>query len=110
MVDQYDNINATREFWQAATNRVVSTCISVYANVIYTEKDTGIILYRSPEPVQVMIDTTRENNVSIPELAYNEKCFSQFWTRFQRFSYSNGVLTIEGDGYGNKKAYRATIL
>lgn len=104
-VNQYENIDATREFWQAATNRIVDTCISVYANVVYTDKVTGVTLYRSPEPVQVMIDTTHENNISIPALSYIDECFSEFWTRYQRFSYINGVLTIEGDGYGAKHAY-----
>lgn len=109
-VNQYDNIEATREFWQASTNRIVGTCISVYVNVVYTDKVTGVTLYRSTEPVQVMIDTTRENNISIPALCYNDECFSEFWTRFQRFTYINGVLTIEGDGYGAKHAYCVSVM
>ena len=45
-----------------------------------------------------MIDTTRENNISIPSLSYIDECFSVFWTRFQRFTYAKWTLTIEGDG------------
>ena len=44
-VSQYDNIDAIREFWQAALNKIVDTCISVYANVVYTDKETGVTLY-----------------------------------------------------------------
>lgn len=110
MVDQYENINATREFWQAATNKTVNTCISVYANVVYTDMKTGEILYRSSQPIQVMTDFTRENNISIPELGYNDQCSCDFWTRCQKFTYQNGVLKIEGNAYGAKHAYCVSIM
>lgn len=109
-VNQYDNIEATRDFWQASKDKIVNTCISVYANVVYQDKVTQMVLYKSAEPIQVMIDTTKENNIIIPELGYNDECFCEFWTRYQKFTYTNGILMIEGEGYGSKHAYCVSIM
>lgn len=94
--DFFDSVLAVQDFYQNA--HVVESknaVVTLYASVVYVIKMTGKILYRSTEPVEVLIDTDGLNSVTIPGLP--SSCVSKFSTESEVMNYSYGVLTIEGE-------------
>ena len=99
--DYFDSVLAVQDFWHNAN--VVSSgnaVVTLYAAVVYADRQTGRILYRSAEPMEVRIDTDDLNSITIPDLSGS--CVSKFSTETEVMNYSYGVLTIEGkDKDGN---------
>lgn len=84
-----------KDFWHHAN--VVNSenaVVTLYAAVVYADRQTGRIIYRSAEPVEVRIDTDDLNSIIIPDLQGN--CVCKFSTETEVMNYSFGVLTIEG--------------
>lgn len=107
---QIGNISAVHSFWEAAHRKTVNTVITVEANLVYSDTISGKVLFRSQNPVNVYIDTTRDNNFKIPDLPEDKMCFSEFSTHFQTMSYDNGVLTITGNGFNAKPPYKVILM
>ena len=95
--DYFDSVIAVQDFWHNA-NVVESknAVVTLYATVVYANQQTGEILYRSTEPMEVRIDTDDLNSVTILGLPNN--CVSKFETKAEMMNYAYGVLTIEGKG------------
>ena len=94
--DYFDSVLAVQDFWHNAN--VVSSgnaVVTLYAAVVYADRQTGRILYRSAEPMEVRIDTDDLNSITIPDLSGS--CVSKFSTETEVMNYSFGVLTIEGE-------------
>jgi hypothetical protein len=104
--DSFDSVIAVQDFWLHAN--VVNSgnaVVTLYVAVVYADRQTGRILYRSVEPVEVRIDTDDLNSITIPDLPGS--CVSRFSTETEVMNYSYGVLTIEGkDKDGNSYVVR----
>lgn len=109
-INQDDNIDAVRQFWQSAKYTDRGATILLNARIVYEDKILGTPIFCSDGPKQVIIDNVQESNVLVPCLGEQEDCFCEFWTRFQKMEFKNGVLSIEGDSYGTKHAYRVTLM
>lgn len=109
-INQYDNIDAVRDFWQSADYSDRGAAIILKAKVIYEDTQLRRPIFCSNGPQQVIIDNVQESNITIPCLSEQEGCFCEFSTRYQKMEYKNEVLTIEGDGYGDKHSYRVTLM
>lgn len=109
-ISQDNSLDAVREFWQAAKYIDRGATILLNARVIYEDKISGVPIFCSDGPELVIIDNVKESNITIPCLSEQEGCFCEFSTRYQKMEYKNEVLTIEGDGYGDKHSYRVTLM
>ena len=109
-INQYDNIDSVRKFWQSADYTDRGATILLNARIMYEDKILNTPIFCSDEPEQVIIDNIQESNVSVPCLGEKDGCFCEFWTRFQKMEFKSGVLSIEGDGYGDKHSYRVTLM
>ena len=112
MPNQMDNILAVRDFWQNAHQVSINTVIIVKASIVYTNTRTGKVLFRSNGPIDVHIDTVRDNEVIVPELPDELGCFGNFSTYWQEMKWQNGVLTIKGKGNPSvgKDPYAVTLM
>ena len=98
--DYFDSVLAVQDFWHNA-NVVESqnAVVTLYATVVYADQQTGKILYRSTEPIEIHIDTDDLNSITIPDLP--SCCGSKFSTKTEVMNYTYGVLTIEGRDKNN---------
>ena len=108
MINQDQNIAAVYAFQNVAKIKSVGAVIVLQASVLYYDIQDKSVLFN--EVADVRIDTTKGSNVSIPALSWDSRCFCEFSTKYQQFTYNGGVLTITGTSNGQKHAYKVTIM
>lgn len=97
---------AIYDFYHNALDKVINTVIKVTANVIYTDVRTKKELFHGK--TTLYIDTVADDKITFVD--FPNTCFSEFMTRYQAFTYNNGVLHISGDGNGIKGPYEISVM
>lgn len=108
MLSQDNNIYAIIDYRNIADIESANTVMVIRAHILYYDTVDGKVLFRGE--ARVLIDTTRDNNVSIPLLSSDDRCFCEFSSRYQEFSFNEGVLTISGGGFEQKHSYKVTLM
>ena len=108
MPDIEINEATVNAFRSTARIEAAHKVIIIKAWVLYYDTAENKVLFREEAPVN--IDSMQDYRVTIPALSYDDRCFSEFSTRFQDFTFDAGVLTISGTGNAQKHSYKVTLI